>query len=315
MNDKQIMEKRINESCIFLNIELDEDNINSKDEKLGTVPRYHEQETIRLIQSIRGHKDLHTIKIYVIMFKPYTSYSETTRMALKDFGVSILIPKLSKELKEKIKYFHSGFWYIPLTGLLIENTRRNPKVKKDVLFDVNGREVNLPQFGLKLDADMVLIHNPFERLEFVHEHNYKKPVCGYYSQDEIAKDENYQHRLIYGIDNMSNTCLIYSNLDNNHYGKWWEYLINEDDSNQDNSFGEVAFDVTHPFITHTIPLFDFQIGPNYLCPADLDKKAMQNILFYHGKLNENENILQKVSECKYMRLKLKSGNYKNGEKL
>src|SRR5574344_1447066 len=106
-------------NCIFFNIETSVDNINSKDQKLGKIPRYYEEEAIRLIKSIKFF--LPKIKIYTILFKDIEKYQDKTIKYLEKNTI-ISIAKLSEKIKKEINNFYSGFWFIPLSGLLMENS-------------------------------------------------------------------------------------------------------------------------------------------------------------------------------------------------
>ena len=269
--------------CIFLNMEVNINNINSESEHLGKIPRYYEDETLRLVRSIRLIKELKQLNIYIILFKDISAYGIGLISSLRKLNVTFLFPVLDNKITDNIKSFYSGFWYIPLTGLLMENTRTIKPTNH--LVDENNNIPNLPKFGLKLDADMIMLNNPFETIEFNYSETRNKPVCGYYDKD-FGSD--CKERVIWGLYNiqpMSNTCLIYSNLDSNVYEVWYKVLIEEDTSMND-LFEEVAFDIAWPY-TLTIPFKNFQIGENYLDWNKLSRYERSRIYFYHQKYNPN----------------------------
>ena len=271
-------------NCIFLNMEVNINNINSRSEHLGKIPRYYEDETLRLVRSIKLIKELKYIPIYIICFKEISEYNSSIRDSLKKLGVTILIPVLDEKIKTDINNFYSGFWYIPLTGLLMENTRKCNHFSSNYLVDQNGDTPNLPKYALKLDADMIMLNNPFESNEFKYSVKMNKPVCGYYDKDFGSDCKERTFWAIYDVQPMSNTCLMYTNLENDIYSKWYELLMKEDSDTND-LFEEVAFDYAWPYLT-TIPFKNFQIGENYLDWNKLSFEEKQNIYFYHQKYND-----------------------------
>lgn len=291
-------EKIQNYSCIFLNMELNVNNINSNQEHLGKIPRYYETETLRLIKSIRNISSLKDISIYLILFRPYESYDKDIISKLNDLQVTFLIPKIKNTTKKIIDNFKSGFWYIPLSGYLIENTKKiihsNKTKESSHLVKLDNTLPDLPEFGLKLDSDMVMIKNPFNFKDIIY--NYDIPVVGQYDKDS---GDDCKERLKYGIYDapnnlpMSNTCLIFSNLNEDVYSKWWQYLIVNDDNYCD-LFEEVSFDIVHPIPKGAQGFKNFQVGENYLCAKDLSAEELQDIYFYHGKLLDPKDINQKL---------------------
>lgn len=267
-------------NCIFLNIETSVDNINSKDQKLGKIPRYYEEEAIRLIKSIKFF--LPKIKIYTILFKDIEKYQDKTIKYLEKNTI-ISIPKLSEKIKKEINNFYSGFWFIPLSGLLMENSL---DINKEInrLYDLNGVKIIPEQNALKLDSDMYLLQNPFNIFEFKFslENNLEKPLVCYYDKD-FGND--CKERLKYGINKMSNTCIIFSNLNNNIYNRWYNFLI-EEDIYSDDLFEEVSFDILFPY-TKTIPIVNIQIGENYLNYQNLNNLEKKKIIFFHQKIEKN----------------------------
>lgn len=276
--------KNQEDKCIFLNMEVNVNNINSQSEHLGKIPRYYEDETFRLVRSIKLIKELKQIPIYIICFKEISEYNPSIMDSLKKLGVTILIPVLDEKIKTDINNFYSGFWYIPLTGLLMENTRKCNHFSSNYLVDQNGDTPNLPKYALKLDADMIMLNNPFESNEFKYSVKMDKPVCGYYDKDFGSDCKERTFWAIYDVQPMSNTCLMYTNLENDIYSKWYELLMKEDSDTND-LFEEVAFDYAWPYLT-TIPFKNFQIGENYLDWNKLSFEEKQNIYFYHQKYND-----------------------------
>ena len=256
-------------NCIFFNVETSLDNINSKDEKLGKIPRYYEEEAIRLIKSIR--KFLPNIPIYTIFFKPLERYKNIN--FFKENSI-ISIPKLDKIYTDQISNFYSGFWFIPLSGFLMENSRFE-KTENNRLYDINGNKIIPEKYGLKLDTDMYMLRDPFKKVKIPN-----KPVVCYYDKDF---GDDCKERLKYGIEEMSNTCFIYSDLEQNIYYRWYHFLI-DNDIFRDDLYEEVAFDIVFP-ITKTEPIRNIQIGENYLCWSDLNELERENILFYHQRMD------------------------------
>ena len=265
-------------------MEVNVNNINSQLEHLGNIPRYYEDETFRLVRSIKLIKELKQIPIYIICFKEIGDYNQSIIISLKKLGVTILIPVLDEKIKNDINNFYSGFWYIPLTGLLMENTRKYKHFSSNYLVDQFGNIPNIPKYALKLDADMIMLDNPFESVEFKYSIKVDKPVCGYYDKDFGSDCKERTFWAIYDVQPMSNTCLMYTNLENDIYSKWYELLIKEDSDTND-LFEEVAFDYAWPY-PNTIPFKNFQIGENYLDWSKLTFEEKHNIYFYHQKYND-----------------------------
>ena len=285
--------------CIFFNVETSINNINSKDPNLGAIPRYYEEESIRLIKSIRSFNK--SVNIYTILFKPIEDYNSKTISFLKENAI-ICIPKLDDIYTKQIENFYSGFWFIPLTGLLMENSRNlNNQINR--LFDLNGSKIIPEPYGLKLDSDMVMLRNPFNcntmshfEMMIMHEAILdikSHPVVGYYDKDF---GDDCQERLLLrpDIPNQSNTCLIFSNLNDTIYKDWYHFLIEEDEENKINNdlFEEISFDILYPYKDKTIPLKNFQIGENYLDYTTLTEDEKEHILFYHQRLDPNEDQIK-----------------------
>lgn len=278
--------------CIYLNMEVNINNINSNQEHLGKIPRMYENETVRLVKSIRLIPELKHIPIYLILFKPLEDYTPFIIETLNKMKVNYLFPKLSDKYKNEVTNFKSGFWFIPLTGLLMENTYNYIQgLTESYLVDINGDIPKIERFGLKLDADMIMIRNPFETEAFKHSelsrlytiNNYAhKPVCGYYDKDFGKDCEERKKYGIYDIQPMSNTCIIYSDLRYDIYGRWYNCLINTDNG-YDDLYEEVSFDIEHPHYKN-IPFVNFQIGENYLDINKLTEDERKNIYFYHQKM-------------------------------
>ena len=289
----------MDDRCIFLNMEVNINNINSKLEHLGSIPRLYENETVRLVRSIRLIQELKHIPIYLILFKELEEYNSFIIEALNKMKVTYLFPKLSDKYKNEIKYFQSGFWFIPLTGLLMENTYNYiPGLTESYLVDIYGNIPKIERFGLKLDADMIMLRNPFDndifkqcelsRLYTINAYSHK-PICGYYDKDFGKDCEERKKYGLYDIQPMSNTCLIYSDLKYNIYNRWYNCLINTDNG-YDDLYEEVSFDIEHPFHKN-IPFMNFQIGENYLDINKLSEEERKNIYFYHQKMERNYSDL------------------------
>jgi hypothetical protein len=290
------MENLYTDTAIFFNIETNYDNINSRAENLGKILRKYEDESLRLIKSIRLHKKLKKIKIYVILFKAIDKYNPNTINALNKMKVEILIPKLNSIHEKDIASFYSGFWYIPLTGLLMENTKLK-HFNDSYLLTRSGDIPNIPEkYFLKLDSDMVILKDILKNpiIESAKELN---QVCTIYYDKDFGEDCKTRLEK-YNIPNLSNTCLIYSTLDKSIYENWYNYLM-VNDSGNDDLFEEVSFDIIHPYEKNQ-KLKNIQIGENYLCKKDLDKNELKNIYFYHGKLAENEETYSKIMELKFI---------------
>lgn len=278
-------------------MEVNINNINSNQEHLGKIPRYYETETLRLVKSIRI-LPLLDIKIFIILFKELEEYNPDILKQLEELKVILLIPKISKTIQNHIANFKSGFWYIPLTGLLMENTvsilNHEATKKKSHLITLDGDIPDIPLYGLKLDSDMVMIQNIFENKQILYSNLDNYSLVGQYDKDFGSDCEE---RLKYGIYDtipMSNTCLIYSNLHwEKIYNKWWNYLIKNDKDKCD-LFEEVSFDIIHPIPKRFQGLKNFQVGENYLCAKDLSANELQDIYFYHGKLLDPADIKEKL---------------------
>lgn len=300
----------IENSCIFLNMELNINNINSKLEHLGKIPRLYETETLRLIKSIRGRNELNKIPIYLILFRELHKYNPIVYEELKKLNVTFLFPKLTDKTKETIKTFKNGFMYIPLTGYLVENTKqkiKQPDIEADHLVDIYNRVPELPEYGLKLDSDMVLIQNIFDNPLFLESIETDKPIVGQYDKDfgTDCKERKNNYKEIYENRKMSNTCLVFSKLSLPIYTQWWYFLLDTKFANFDDYFEEVAYDVTHEIDNESIGLKNFQIGENYLCYKDLTDDELKDIYFYHGKLLMEENFMDKIDFALEILLRIK----------
>lgn len=316
--------------CITFNLECDLNNINSinrpgEDNSSPILPRYYEQEALRLIESIPNN-----VFICIVFLRSLEEYKQDTInyfMKKKNCYLYIKNSKIFKKTKLQLQLdnFKSGFWNIPLTGMLIEDYTLNDRIKrynkcrdikeenKDIeeeplliKFIKNDNDIVDPllicEYNVKMDLDMYILDKckfmnlVYKCIDSIEHHNKALAVI-YYNRLSSDYGTDCKIREKYYSDpqtNQSNTCFIISALNATYYKYWYDHLIKLEQNTPDNEWSdlleEVSFDQLYSSEMNYC-IQDVQIGENYLCLDDIIMDDLDKIVFYHGPLKlENDNF-------------------------
>lgn len=319
--NEEVFKNELDNFCFYFNMEPDVKNLSNKDlqkdlhQERDQNVRYYEQETIRLVKSLRSKHIWHN-KIRIICIIEDKNYKPDTLKFLDDNGVEVLkhIPK---------REFHCGYDKIPYYAEVMANNHRafRNTCKPDYLFEAVNSTSQLifisnynkkiediwgnchapvypiPEHLIKLDNDMVLLKALPKVLFNTMILNPSMVITGIYDKDQEPNEiryQDYEDEKIRVID--FNTCFLAFGGETRLPIEWSKKLSSFHRVFKDRTgiyhsdAEEISFGLAAAGNNELLFFGNFQIGPNYLNSKELSSEELSKIYFYHGPLNPDSKL-------------------------